>query len=354
MKKKLILSLSLLFVVTKLIYSQVPIDKQKQEEKIALKPLAFDSTKTLEEQFQLENQYQFIGLQLLLPPVINPEMGPIVFSKYSSGFGKENKYYTITGILQGDVAEQLKQKKAINQCGHRYKDFNSFQWKDLIKFVVFILRDDNKNDSLNNAPLYWVVSQSKTPPYSYSYYNSFISVPYFLKQKQLYENQEVISLSDKSKWLCTEVSILKNKINDSKDSTFDVFCILKNETGKQIIVPPPSVVDKSGRSFITEKEFVRLDHANRNQREELYKAEADRQEKHKTECIAKFGQHYGELVAQSKIETGMTTEMCKAAWGAPWDIDKTKSLSKTKKEIWFYNWKYNLHFENGKLIKIEN
>ena len=357
MKKKLILSFSLLFTLTNFLFAQVKVSirevEKKQEEKTALKPPAYDSTKTFEEQFKLENQYQFIGLQLFLPPVTNPEMGPIVFSKNSSGFGKENKYYTIIDILQGDVAEQLKQKKVVNQCGSRYKDFNSFQWKDLIKFVVFVLKDNNKNDSLNNAPLYWIVSQSKTPPYSYSYFNSFITVPYFVKQKQLYENQDVIILSDKSKWFCKEVAILKNKNTESQDSTYDVLCLLKNEKGKEIKLLPPSVVDKLGRSFITEKEFIRLDHANRNQKEELYKAEFDKQEKNKTECITKFGQHFGELVAQNKIETGMTTEMCKAAWGAPWDIGKIINHKGTT-EVWFYNWQYKLSFKNEKLIKIEH
>ena len=263
MKKKLILSFSLLFTLTNFLFAQVKVSirevEKKQEEKTALNPPVYDSAKTLEEQFKLENQYQFIGLQLLLPPVTNLEMGPIVFSKNSSGFGKGNKYYTIIDILQGDIAEQLKQKKAVNQCGSRYKDFNSFQWKDLIKFVVFILKDNNKNDSLNNTPLYWIVSQSKTPPYSYSYFNSFITVPYFVKQKQLYENQDVIILSDKSKWFCKEVAILKNKNIESKDSTYDVLCLLKNEKGKELKLLPPSVVDKLGRSFITEKEFVRLE-----------------------------------------------------------------------------------------------
>src|ERR1035437_9561334 len=252
MKKVFFIYLLFFLFATDFLYSQVTIGKEefekKQEEKGILKPPAYDSTKTLEEQFKLENQYQFIGLQLLLPPVTNPEMGPIVFSKNSSGFGKGNKYYTIIDILQGDIAEQLKQKKAVNQCGSRYKDFNSFQWKDLIKFVVFILKDNNKNDSLNNTPLYWIVSQSKTPPYSYSYFNSFITVPYFVKQKQLYENQDVIILSDKSKWFCKEVAILKNKNIESQDSTYDILCLLKNEKGKELKLLPPSVVDKLGRS----------------------------------------------------------------------------------------------------------
>ena len=201
MKKALFIYLFLFITIH--LHSQVTSGKEelkkKQEEKSVLKPPSYDSTKTLEEQYKLANQYQFIGLQLFLPPVVNPEAGPILFSKHSNSLTKGNKYYTIIDILQGDAIEQLKQKNLINQCGYRYKDFNSPQWKEMIIYTVFVLKDNNKNDSLNNAPLYWVVSQSKIPPYTCSYFNSFITVSYFEKQKQLYLHQNVINLSDKCK-----------------------------------------------------------------------------------------------------------------------------------------------------------
>ena len=145
--------------------------------------------------------------------------------------------------------------------------------------------------------------------------------------------------------------MLKSKNTDITDTAYDIFCILTNAKGEQMQQKPPS--EKSGRSFITQKEYDRLDHANRNQKEELLKAENERIEKHRVECLKKFGQHNGELVAQNKIITGMTSEMCKAAWGAPWQISKTTSSSE-KKEVWFYNWKYDLQFKNGILVKIEH
>jgi len=338
----------LFFVNANFIFAQAPIGK---EEKGVLKPLEYDSTKTLEEQFKPDNQYQFIGLQLFLPPVINPEAGPILFSKKGNAIEKGNKYYTITDILQGNVMEQLKQKNVVNLCGHRYKDLNSELWKEMIVHTVFVLRDNNKKDSLNNAPLYWVVSESKILPYSSSYFNSFMAVPYFEKQKQLFKDQDVIYLSDKTKWLCKEVTLLKSKDNERQDSIYDVFCLLANNKSEQMQLRPPS--EKFGRSFITEKEYIRLDHADRNQKEQFFKAENEKKEKRRSECVSKFGQQKGELIAQGRIEVGMTAEMCKAAWGAPWDISKTKTSSGIK-EIWFYNWKYNLQFEKGILVKIEH
>jgi len=357
MKIKLLFSLSLLFTLPNFLYPQVTNGKKelekKQEERVVSKPPAYDSTKTLEEQYKLENQYQYIGLQLLLPPVINPEAGPVVFSKKGSGFEKGNRNYTVIDILKGDVIGELKQKNVINLCGHRYKDLNSPLWKEMIIHVVFVLKDNDKSAPPDNAPLYWVVCESKVPPYSNSYFNSFIAVPYFEKQKQLYQNQKVIRLNDKSKWLCKEVAVSKGKNTNGQDSITDVYCFLVNEKGEKIQVSPPSVTDKMGKSFITEKEYIWLDHANRNEKEQLIKEENDKREKRKAECVNKFGQHSGELIAQNKIEIGMTTEMCKAAWGMPWDISKTTTSSVTK-EVWFYNWKYNLHFEKGILVKIKH
>jgi hypothetical protein len=347
MKVKLLLGISLLFIASNFIYAQVTF--AAKEEKVYVKPPGYDSTKTFEEQYTLANQYQFIGLQLFLPPVINPEIGPIAFSKKGSDFEKGNRSYTITDILKGNAIAELKQKKVVNLCGYKFKDLNSSVWQDMIIHAVFVLKDNNKHDTLNNAPIYWVVCENKQAPYCSSYFNSFISNPYFEKQKQLFQNQAVIKLNDKSKWLCKEVTLLKSKGSNNQDSTYDVMCLLKNDKGEQLQLRPPS--EKYGRSFITEKQYIWLDHANRNEKEELIKAENERVEKHKTECISKFGQRKGALVAQNKIEVGMTEEMCQTAWGMPWDISKTKT-STTTKELWFYNWKYNLYFENKVLVKI--
>jgi hypothetical protein len=351
MKIKQILILSLLLAMTDFLYAQTTISKdefnKKLEERIVSKPPSYDSTKTLEEQFKPENQFQFIGMQLYLPPVIHPEAGPVIFSVSNNGFDKGNKYFTITDVLQGNVIQQLKQKNVFNQCGFRYKNLDSLELNDVIIFTIIELRDNSKKES---PPLYWIVCQSKRRPYCNSNYNAFISVPYFEKQKQTFKNQPVIYLSDKTKWFCKDVTLLKNWNNDSQDSIYDIFCILKNDNNKQMQLKPPS--DKNGRSFITESEYIRLDHANRNQKEQLLKEISDRQEKHRIECVTKFGKKYGEFIAQNKIEVGMTIEMCEVAWGTPWNISKITSTR--TKEIWFYNWKYKLYFENKTLVKIEH
>jgi hypothetical protein len=104
---------------------------------------------------------------------------------------------------------------------------------------------------------------------------------------------------------------------------------------------------------MTAREYNRLEHANRNQKEQLFQTEKDKKEKFEAECTTRFGARKGALIAEGKIEPGMTTDMCKAAWGAPWDQSKTTTPGSSK-ETWSYNWNYTLFFENGLLVIIRH
>jgi hypothetical protein len=351
---KYTLVISLLFAGTRLLSAQESSTRQsaatKQEETIFMRPSGYDSTKSFEEQFKPDNLALFIGLQVFLPPVIHPAAGPILFSREGNILEKAGNYYTITDILKGEPIEQLKQKKVVNICGTRYKEFDTPLWKDLIIYTIYVLRENGPKDTLNNTPLYWVVAQSKQEPYSCSYVDVFMAVPYFTKQKEIYLNQPVVYLADKSKWYCKEVSLQMSKDNDSRDSVYAVFCLLTNSRDEHMQLRPPS--EKHGRSFLTEQNYTWMDHANRNEKMEMIAVAKEKQEKHQSDCISRFGQRRGELVAQGNIEKGMSRDMCKTAWGNPWEIAKT-GTSAGGKEIWKYNWFFTLHFENGILVKVE-
>jgi hypothetical protein len=51
------------------------------------------------------------------------------------------------------------------------------------------------------------------------------------------------------------------------------------------------------------------------------------------------------------IKIGMTKEMCQEAWGTTFDIKKFTDKER-QKELWRYEGKGKLIFENGKLINI--
>ncbi|MGP8214641.1 MAG: hypothetical protein ACLQQ4_03670 [Bacteroidia bacterium] len=168
----------------------------------------------------------------------------------------------------------------------------------------------------------------------------------------MYQGQNVYAKDEK--WHCTDVTLLP--------PNYQISYILTNDAGEK------KVLDKRGmRNFITEKEHTKnVENAKLQQQEILAKQkEEERIEKenekklkdakdaHKAELITKYGQRNGELISEGKVAIGMTKEMCKEAWGTPWDIYKTTTVTGTD-EQWFYSWKYNLYFRNGMLVKIED
>lgn len=79
-------------------------------------------------------------------------------------------------------------------------------------------------------------------------------------------------------------------------------------------------------------------------------------ERHLQECIKLFGKAKGTLIAQGKVQIGMTVKMCEYAWGEPDDITRAETQF-NKVEQWFYNssphWGKSLCFTNGILTAIQ-
>jgi hypothetical protein len=343
--KRLAGFLLLLCIACSYSYSQSPDTTPKLGVIRYSRPLIFDSTQTLEEQYRKENPYFLLGLQLFLPPVIDANEGPIVFGKPGAIFPHGNSSFTLVAILSTGGISEIRKKKLINVCGFKYKEAG----RGMHAIAVFVLRE-NKNQGEGNQPFfYWVVLPADGSTYSGSSFNAFIPIPYLEKQKQIYEGQQLIMLKDKEKWACLKVDVLKGRDAAAHDSVYDVYCILKRQGNQLLVLRPPS--EKYGRPFLTEKEYERLDHANRNQKLEMKEAEKKLREMHLTSCIARFGTENGKLIAEQTISIGMSAEMCRAAWGEPWEISKGKSPN-TKAEYWYYSEKYVLHFENRQLTQI--
>lgn len=73
----------------------------------------------------------------------------------------------------------------------------------------------------------------------------------------------------------------------------------------------------------------------------------------RTECIRKYGQQLGTLIAEGKVTLGMSREMCTLAWGEPFRNNRT-IVAGTVHEQWVYGWHNYLYFENGKLVAIQD
>ena len=69
--------------------------------------------------------------------------------------------------------------------------------------------------------------------------------------------------------------------------------------------------------------------------------------------IEKYGDAFGNMIADRKVAIGMTEEMCRLSWGSPHD----KYTTTTKwgvSSVWVYNYKTYLYFYNGELKQIDN
>lgn len=440
MKRKLILSFCTSFFIagTNLIYSQITITEvEKTEERIVLKPAPYDSLKNWEYHEKLGDNKQYIGLQIYLPPTPNKSIGvypgsqnnflfsikPSIiktnvkssFTDYNSTKWEEhvydslvtfvynpfhyyyggnmvgvcsdsatisNTYFTIINVIYGKKLDSIlrfmenafhdfKKQKRGNIFIPNIRNEISYNYNDRPSYI-FLLKNNKNNDSL------------------YCFYNSnFILVPYFVKQKDLYQNINLIYDDEKtdygtfknsfreefdtrfnvkyeddnghekstgkkvvlapgSKWICKEVTLLK--------PSFKIYYILKNDKDEQI-----ALTDFKG--FIDEKVYTKRESDKKLQyqllvakqkQEELLRKENERKEieKRKSECIGLFGQQNGELIAQGKVKINMTKEMCKYGWGTPLWTSKTTTEYGTY-EDWYYWLGYSLHFVNGSLKRIE-
>lgn len=301
-----------------------------------------------------------------------------------------NKYYTIVNVLYGDTLKDIWKKNynalvtSKDYTIQKEKDF--FLYPPKADFVLFQLRNDSNGDTV----------------FCYHLSKRFILVPFFVKQKQLceyqyfiydkdfipgdgdYNNQlPVLKLPDNryvvkseddfgnkvesvkevdvapgSKWYCSEVTVLKPK--------YTIHYILKNDKGEQIAVSADTLLGAYGSKslgFIKEQDYLKRNRErelqeqeliNQKNQEERARIESEKRafENHLADCISRFGPQNGDLIANGKVKIGMTTEMCKYAWGAPFWTSKTTTESGVF-EDWYYGLGYSLHFINGILKVIE-
>ena len=72
----------------------------------------------------------------------------------------------------------------------------------------------------------------------------------------------------------------------------------------------------------------------------------------KKRMIAKYGKYWGGLIADGKLEIGMTKQMCRDSWGEPEDINTTSTRYGTH-EQWVYTTIY-VYFDNGRISAIQD
>lgn len=221
-------------------------------------------------------------------------------------------------------------------------------------------------------------SNRQTPEYGME---TMVFVGYFEKVKQLNLNKtfyifgDGYTKEDKITDLVTDKEIIlkRTTLEDFKKGIGHPFkCTsvsLYDYKGSMIIV---SVLENSDSKFVvgagipiyrfqngcfTPKELYDKELKERalniQQQNNLRNLEAKKEQEKRLLILQKYGKIKGENILNGKVSIGMTKSMCQDAWGVPNDTKKTTN-SKGTNEIWIYNYKTKLIFENEILIQIEN
>ncbi len=113
------------------------------------------------------------------------------------------------------------------------------------------------------------------------------------------------------------------------------------------------VIKVEQRALIKEQQRIAEQKKIEEQQIQERKLRQEKEAQHLAECIKKFGKHSGTLIAEGKVQLGMTKEQCEWAWGYPDDVNRTTGSFGTH-EQWVYGGGYYLYFENGRLTVIQN
>ena len=209
----------------------------------------------------------------------------------------------------------------------------------------------------------------------------YISVPFYIKQKMLFEKKNLILIGGgfktvdeinnkdiymlkNSKWYCKEITILPtSQITSYPDKLveYDMFYILTNQKGETAILPCIATYFKSNdksltldsyASLVLEKDYNKKEQEKIAEEKRITEKKRIAKENYINQCVKKYGLEFGNLISQGKVKIGMNKDMCNAAWGKPILITKTTTEDKTY-ELWAYGMNLKLYFDNDLLIRID-
>ena len=284
-----------------------------------------------------------------------------------------NKYYTVSNVYIGEEKDSIISKiaKELNNLSQSdtyvdkdlFVSFDAYDYSD----KIFQIQDD--------------ITKEKSFVFDLS---QFIFVPYFVKQKEIYNSSKLIAilnntedfkttdysknedylLKKKSIWTCEVTLLSKKEIFDknAKIGSGSYFIAYKLTNNEGVTLIFRGLNDKSinfipYEKYIKEEEIKKLNEQERVariKREEQLKREQSlsRQKERKQMLSSKFGNEIAIMILDGNVQIGMTKEMCQYAWGNPYDKNITIVQNMTY-EHWYYSWKKSLHFENNILKRIE-
>lgn len=383
MKRKCILLITLL--ASYFANSQIQIQRVKTIEKRDTL-ITYNDNNNIEYQKNLDDYKQYIGLDVLFLP-FNPNhfrYQKRVDDSISNCFYKLNADgFLISKIMKHDDIEG----KTFKIIDFHIEESKSEVTNIISKHGCFILLDiDDKQFHLYKIP-FDKKFNSIWPSYSpYDNNQPFITIPYLKKFKEKFQNEYFIfkdqfyldykyNFVDINNGVNVEVNPLDSfkcidlRIMDAEKDIYFMqpYLIFQNNDNNQIRVSfvkniaerdynkfNPTIIDIE-KEYNRDSDFYLLSDIQAKEQEEIRKKlENDLEEKErKQECIRLFGNYYGKLIGDRKVQTGMSKNMCEYAWGKPSSIN-TSTGSYGVHEQWVYGDNSYLYFENGKLTDIQN
>lgn len=293
-----------------------------------------------------ENEYykRYNGLKIYYPTYSNEyKKNSILFFKKAdkieilnwSQIG--NKYFTIVSINPFLDESEI------------YNEAKSSLSKDFYADILFELKD-----SISNETIYVFESQ---------YNPQFILVPYFEKMKEQINGKTFIAISDfnaiknpvsktdfslyidkgtewKGEFTLLRKKDLKAEMSNETDDEETLFAVLLSNEKDKVIFD----LENSRWNF----ENVLL---SKNDFEKQKSTNATKNKLEENVLIKKYGEKFGKLVYQKKLEIGMSKEMCSDVCGITLNKKKVKNAN-GEIEIWEYTGILKLYFKNGKLSEI--
>ena len=248
-----------------------------------------------------------------------------------------NKYFTIVSINPFLDESEI------------YNEAKSSLSKDFYADILFELKD-----SISNETIYVFESQ---------YNPQFILVPYFENMKEQINGKTFIAISDfnaiknpvsktdfslyidkgtewKGEFTLLRKKDLKAEMSNETDDEETLFAVLLSNEKDKVIFD----LENSRWNF----ENVLL---SKNDFEKQKNTNATKNKSEENALIKKYGEKFGKLVFQKKLEIGMSKEMCSDVCGITLNKKKVKNAN-GEIEVWEYTGILKLYFKNGKLSEI--
>ena len=104
------------------------------------------------------------------------------------------------------------------------------------------------------------------------------------------------------------------------------------------------------REMISQSQLEKEQQLREQQRKQ---AQAKADAAFRQQMLTKYGDRFGNLVANKQVTLDMTKEMCRDAWGKPINTYRT-TTKYGQSEVWSYNYKTRVYFYNGKVVQIDD